>query len=104
MQCAPCGVPPEPETESKPVVLDQIAIQLAALAAVFRDFPHMFGTYQDIVKVEHIRKCFNHAVITNYQNLYKYSPITLTSSLLLNLYAVRPAVLKKTHEMWNFVL
>ena len=41
MQCAPCAVPPEPEPE--PVVLDQISIQLAALADLYRDFSHTYG-------------------------------------------------------------
>jgi hypothetical protein len=49
MQCVPCAVPPAPEPE--PVVLDQISIQLAALAELYRDFPHTYGIYQDIVKV-----------------------------------------------------
>jgi len=74
MECAPCAVP----TETEPVVLDQISIQLAALADSFRDLPHTYGIYQDIVKVERIfRKCFNSLEITNYQTLSKYCTITV---------------------------
>jgi hypothetical protein len=72
------SLPPESEPGPEFVVLDQISIELATLADSFRDFPHTYGTYQDIVTVGRIfPKSFNRLFITNYQNFFENCKITL---------------------------